>query len=52
VYNKELRTLLDNERDDAPRTAEMGENKLGQGGRKGRVPLEELTRYTMVKRIW
>jgi hypothetical protein len=52
VYNKELRTLLDNERDDAPRTAEMGENKPGQRGKKGRVPLEELTRYTMVKRIW
>jgi len=52
VYNKELKTLLDNDRDDAPRTAEMGENKPGQGGKKGRVPLEELTRYTMVKRIW
>lgn len=52
VYNKELKTLLDNERDDASRTVEMGENKPGQAGKKGRVPLEELTRYTMVKRIW
>jgi hypothetical protein len=52
VYNKELKTLFDNEQDDAPRTAEMGENKPGQVRKKGRVPLEELTRYTMVKRIW
>jgi hypothetical protein len=52
VYNKKLKTLLGDERDDAPRTAEMGENKPGQTGKKGRVKLEDLTRYTMVKRIW
>ncbi|KAG6865852.1 hypothetical protein C0991_011184 [Blastosporella zonata] len=52
VYNKKLKNLLDNEDDDAPRTAEIGENKPGQQGKKGRVKLEDLTRYTMVKRIW
>lgn len=52
VYNRELKTLLDNERDDEPRTAEIGENKHGQQGKKGRVKLEDLTRFTMVKRIW
>ncbi|RDB16757.1 Endoplasmic reticulum membrane protein 65 [Hypsizygus marmoreus] len=52
VYNKKLKTLLDNDRDDAPRTAEIGENQPGQQGKKGRVKLEDLTRYTMVKRIW
>ncbi|TFK44218.1 eukaryotic membrane protein family-domain-containing protein [Crucibulum laeve] len=50
-YNRELKTLLDSDRDDAPRLADMGENKPGQG-KKGRVKLEDLTRYTMVKRIW
>ncbi|KAG6895461.1 hypothetical protein C0992_001123 [Termitomyces sp. T32_za158] len=52
VYNKKLKSLLDNEEDDVPRTAEIGENKPGQQGKKGRVALEDLTRYTMVKRIW
>ncbi|KAG6837008.1 hypothetical protein H0H93_016468 [Arthromyces matolae] len=52
VYNKKLKGLLDNEDDDVPRTAEIGENKPGQQGKKGRVKLEDLTRYTMVKRIW
>ncbi|KAJ4002012.1 eukaryotic membrane protein family-domain-containing protein [Lentinula boryana] len=57
-YNRELKTLLDNRRDDVFPTAEIGENlpknsKDGGGkGKKGRIPLEELTRYTMVKRIW
>ncbi|GLB45078.1 putative eukaryotic membrane protein family protein [Lyophyllum shimeji] len=53
VYNKKLKSLLDNEQDDVPRTAEIGENKPGQQtGKKARVKLEDLTRYTMVKRIW
>jgi len=52
AYNKELKSLLENDQDDAPRMAEIGENKPGQAKNKGRVPLEELTRYTMVKRIW
>ncbi|KAJ3815861.1 eukaryotic membrane protein family-domain-containing protein [Lentinula aff. lateritia] len=57
-YNRELKTLLDNQRDDMSPTAEIGENPPrnnndGRGrGKKGRIPLEELTRYTMVKRIW
>ncbi|KAJ3845442.1 eukaryotic membrane protein family-domain-containing protein [Lentinula raphanica] len=57
-YNRELKTLLDNRRDDVSPTAEIGENppKNGKDGggrsKKERIPLEELTRYTMVKRIW
>lgn len=52
-YNKKLKTLLDSDRDDVPHTAEMGENKAGDlGKKKGRVKLDDLTRYTMVKRIW
>ncbi|KAF8971129.1 eukaryotic membrane protein family-domain-containing protein [Flammula alnicola] len=53
LYNKKLKTLLDSDRDDVPHTSEMGENKAGEHGKmKGRVKLEDLTRYTMVKRIW
>jgi len=53
-YNRELKGLLDNVDDDAPYTSEMGENQSGERGEKkrGRVKLEDLTRYTMVKRIW
>ncbi|CAA7260584.1 unnamed protein product [Cyclocybe aegerita] len=51
TYNKKLKTLLDNDRDDVPLMSEMGENKPGEN-KKGRVKLEDLTRYTMVKRIW
>ncbi|PIL34231.1 hypothetical protein GSI_03942 [Ganoderma sinense ZZ0214-1] len=55
-YNKELKTLLDNKRDDASPAAEMGERKPGDGdkdgGKRKRLPLEEITRFTMVKRIW
>ncbi|CAK5281540.1 unnamed protein product [Mycena citricolor] len=40
-YNRELKTLLDNKSDDA-----SGKTK------KGRVKLEDLTRFTMVKQIW
>ncbi|KAK7057215.1 eukaryotic membrane protein family-domain-containing protein [Favolaschia claudopus] len=56
IYNRELKTLLDDKRDDAPRLAEIGEKKFkletDKGGKKGRVKLEDLTRFTMVKRIW
>ncbi|KAL0581310.1 hypothetical protein V5O48_000686 [Marasmius crinis-equi] len=53
IYNRELKTILDNKRDDVPPTAEIGERKPnGGGGKKGRVPLEDLTRFTMLKRIW
>ncbi|KZP34527.1 DUF747-domain-containing protein [Athelia psychrophila] len=61
IYNKELKTLLDNRQDDASPTAEIGEldrtnngrptGARGTGGKK-RVRLEDLTRFTMVKRIW
>jgi len=51
-YNQKLKTLLDSDRDDASRVAEMGENGSGETLKKGRVKLEDLTRYTMVKRIW
>jgi hypothetical protein len=63
IYNRELKTLLDNRRDDASSTAEIGERTRtgselsavsaeGGGGGKKRVKLEDLTRFTMVKRIW
>lgn len=61
-YNRELKTLLDNKRDDAVPVAEIGEKKAeqngkssvdgGGGGGKKRLELEEITRFTMVKRIW
>ncbi|EEB89565.1 hypothetical protein MPER_12320 [Moniliophthora perniciosa FA553] len=58
IYNKELKTLLDNKSDDIMPIAEIGEGGppkaegRGVGGKKGRVKLENLTRFTMVKRIW
>ncbi|PSS37851.1 hypothetical protein PHLCEN_2v319 [Hermanssonia centrifuga] len=57
-YNRDLKTLLDHNRDDAEPVAEIGERKSevaggGEGGgKRKRLPLEEITRYTMVKRIW
>jgi len=57
-YNKHLKKMVDDWRDDAVRVGEMGEGSMrsgngqGGGGDKKRVPLEELTRFTMVKRIW
>ncbi|KIP06627.1 hypothetical protein PHLGIDRAFT_106799 [Phlebiopsis gigantea 11061_1 CR5-6] len=56
-YNRELKNLLDSRRDDTYPVAENGERKPGESdkgsdGKKKRVPLEEITRYTMVKRIW
>ncbi|KAG2132450.1 DUF747-domain-containing protein [Suillus bovinus] len=57
-YNKQLKKMVDDWRDDAVRVSEMGEGRMrggngqGSGGDKKRVPLEELTRFTMVKRIW
>jgi hypothetical protein len=61
LYNKELKVILDDSRDDAVPVAEMGETVAkakngkpsGDGGdKKKRVPLEDITRFTMVKRIW
>ncbi|TFY81760.1 hypothetical protein EWM64_g2256 [Hericium alpestre] len=51
-YNRELKTLLDNKRDDAPLTAEIGEGRDAGDGKRKRPKLEDLTRFTMVKRIW
>lgn len=52
-YNKELKSILDNDADDVPRASDMGENLPGEDrSKKKRLKLEELTRYTMVKRIW
>ncbi|EAU91148.2 DUF747 family protein [Coprinopsis cinerea okayama7 len=52
-YNKELKSILDNDADDVPRASDIGENKPGDDrSKKRRLRLEELTRYTMVKRIW
>lgn len=65
VYNRELKTYLDNQTDDATAVAEIGENQKsgskgentgrgesGGGGNKKRPDLEDITRFTMVKRIW
>ncbi|TFK74057.1 DUF747-domain-containing protein [Pluteus cervinus] len=54
-YNRDLKTLLDNKQDDAPPLPELGERNPKDKptkGKKGRVELEDLTRFTMVKRIW
>ncbi|KAF9227448.1 DUF747-domain-containing protein [Gyrodon lividus] len=55
-YNKQLQKMVDDWRDDAARVGEMGEGHASHGGKGGggrkRVPLEDLTRFTMVKRIW
>ncbi|KAI6026291.1 DUF747-domain-containing protein [Pisolithus microcarpus] len=48
-YNKQLKKMVDDWRDDATRVGEMSE---GSGANKKRVALEDLTRFTMVKRIW
>jgi hypothetical protein len=52
-YNKNLKKYLDDDQDDAPRLPDMGEIRPGQGmNKKERVKLEDLTRFTMVKRIY
>ena len=56
AYNKELKTILDDTRDDATPVPDIGERRPGddpgKGGKRKRLPLEEITRFTMVKRIW
>jgi len=44
--------LLDNKVDDTHATAEIGEGPAASSGGRMRVKLEDLTRFTMVKRIW
>jgi hypothetical protein len=58
-YNRELKDILDNVRDDAVPVSEIGErgsNEIesdrDEDGKRKRPKLEELTRFTMVKRIW
>ena len=52
-YNRDLKSLLDNKGDDATRVPDIGERAPGdKGDAKRRPKLEELTRFTMVKRIW
>ncbi|KAH8119335.1 DUF747-domain-containing protein, partial [Phellopilus nigrolimitatus] len=51
-YNRDLKTLLDHEGDDATRIPDIGETSSTADGNKKRPKLEELTRFTMVKRIW
>ncbi|KAH9956923.1 eukaryotic membrane protein family-domain-containing protein [Russula dissimulans] len=57
-YNRELKDILDNTRDDATPLSEIGERDSGEtggrdeDGKRKRPKLEELTRFTMVKRIW
>jgi hypothetical protein len=53
---------LDNARDDTATVSEIGEriptekgtidSSRGKDGKRDRPKLEELTRFTMVKRIW
>ncbi|PCH43740.1 DUF747-domain-containing protein [Wolfiporia cocos MD-104 SS10] len=56
MYNHQLKTILDDTRDDADPVPDVGERKPGDsgqsGGKRKRLPLEEITRFTMVKRIW
>ncbi|KIY70649.1 DUF747-domain-containing protein [Cylindrobasidium torrendii FP15055 ss-10] len=48
VYNAQLKSMLDDPRDDAVRVVDIGE-----GIARGRRPrIEEMTRFTMVKNIW
>ena len=61
-YNRELRDILDNKWDDAAQVSEIGELGSSERGvieptrdedrKRKRPKLEELTRFTMVKRIW
>ncbi|KAF8585992.1 DUF747-domain-containing protein [Ramaria rubella] len=59
IYNRELKVILDRHQDDASPVAEMGEratngheSSVDSDGKRRRPKLEELTRFTMVKRIW
>ena len=58
AYNRELKTILDDARDDATPVPDIGERRPGddpgslKSGKRKRLPLEESTRFTMVKRIW
>lgn len=55
-YNRGLKTMLNHYHDDMTPVPDIGErsasDKAGSGGAKRRPELQELTRFTMVKRIW
>ena len=66
-YNTELKNILSQKRDDAAYAPEMGEIKINSpsledegtkgtkvdtSGRKPKPRLEDMTRFTMTKRIW
>ena len=61
-YNRELKDILDNKWDDTAQVSEIGELGSSERGvieptrdedrKRKRPKLEELTRFTMVKRIW
>ena len=58
-YNRELKDILEHGRDNTAPVPEIGEremNVIGSGrdenGKQKKPKLEELTRFTMVKRIW
>jgi len=50
-YNRDLKSLLVNVNDDMTPVPDMGEKAVNDSSKR-RPKLEELTRFTMVKRIW
>lgn len=58
AHNKDLKLALNNKMDDAEYTSEIGERRHTGSSevltdmKRKRPKLEELTRFTMVKRIW
>ncbi len=54
-YNRGLKTMLNHVRDDMTPVPDIGERSTldkASDGTKRRPELQELTRFTMVKRIW
>lgn len=61
-YNRELKDILDNTRDNTAPVSEIGErgsaetgvveSDRDEDGKRKRPKLEDITRFTMVKRIW
>lgn len=61
-YNRELKDILDSRRDNTAQVSEIGERSSAEtgvvesdrdeDGKRKRPKLEDITRFTMVKRIW
>lgn len=51
-YNQDLKALLNHKVNNATPLPDIGEKNSVSKGDKKRPRLEELTRFTMVKRIW